>query len=109
MIKSPYTYQKKIVAKVLKQWGLPYQDIEGISELEEGKQEQSQSEIEIKNNYGAIIFIETGAGKSYISLMIIKSFFNERHDRLEELTEDKIKEKRMNSSGLLLYDENEAR
>lgn len=66
------------------------------------------NDISIVNNYGAIIFIETGAGKSYISLMIIKSFFNERHDKLTELNAEKLKEKRMNSSGHLLYDDNEA-
>jgi len=37
-------------------------------------------------SFGSIIFIETGAGKSYISLMLIKSLFGEPHDQLAELT-----------------------
>lgn len=57
------------------------------------------------NDYGSIIFIETGAGKSYISLMLIKSMFGEPHDKLVELTPEQIKEKRMNQSGSLNYDE----
>lgn len=39
-------------------------------------------------NYGSIIFIETGAGKSYISLMLIKSLFGESHERLAELNQE---------------------
>jgi CRISPR/Cas system-associated endonuclease/helicase Cas3 len=63
-IKYPYTYQKKIVDKILNQW---------------------QKDESVAENFGSIIFIETGAGKSYISLMLIKSLFGERHDRLSEL------------------------
>lgn len=40
----------------------------------------------LMRNYGSIIFIETGAGKSYISLMLIKSLFGEPHNTLAELT-----------------------
>ena len=63
-IKYPYTYQKKIVDKILNQW---------------------QKDESVGENFGSIIFIETGAGKSYISLMLIKSLFGERHDKLSEL------------------------
>ncbi len=40
--------------------------------------------------------------------MLIKSLFGEPHDHLAELTPEQLKEKRMNSCGNLLYDENEA-
>jgi len=61
-IKHPYTYQKKIVEKIQRQWGLD--GLPGDPNFV---------------NYGSIIFIETGAGKSYISLMLIKSLFGEQH------------------------------
>ncbi len=93
-IKHPYTYQKKIVEKILLQWGL----LEGNPE----------SILNPYKTFGSIIFIETGAGKSYISLMLIKSLFGEPHDHLAELTPEQLKEKRMNNNGNLLYDENEA-
>ena len=51
-------------------------------------------------NYGSIIFIETGAGKSYISLMLIKSLFGEQHETLVELTPDQLQQKKMNAAEL---------
>jgi replicative superfamily II helicase len=60
-----------------------------------------------QSDFGSIIFIETGAGKSYISLMLIKSLFGEPHDKLAELTPEQLKKKRMNQEGSLHYDDNE--
>ena len=93
-IKHPYTYQKKIVEKVLTQWGL------------DGSNPDKEAHL---RNYGSIIFIETGAGKSYISLMLIKSLFGEQHEQLVELTPEQLKNKKMNSQSDLLDPEGSPR
>jgi replicative superfamily II helicase len=90
-------YQTKIVDKVLRQWGLSEDDQSFFLHRE------ALPHID----FGSIIFIETGAGKSYISLMLIKSLFGEPHDKLAELTPDQLKKKRMNQEGSLNYDDNE--
>jgi replicative superfamily II helicase len=64
---------------------------------EESSLAEHDAKQEEPNNYGSIIFIETGAGKSYISLMLIKSLFGETLQELVELTPDQLRDKKINS------------
>ncbi len=67
LVKDQYTYQRNIIEKVKTHWET--------------------------DDKGSIIYLDTGAGKSYISIRVIKHMFGHSED-LKMLTPDELKAKR---------------
>lgn len=76
-----------IVKKVRKQW-FGIELTEPITTRCEHIDVAINENTRPENNYGSIIFIETGAGKSYISLLLIKIIFGENSEKFEEVTKE---------------------